>query len=44
MEDTQEAITLCGGYVTEKSCESKTAMRGDKTLWRNWGNEKKRRT
>jgi hypothetical protein len=31
MSDTQEAIPVCGGYAPEKSRESKTAMREDKT-------------
>jgi hypothetical protein len=42
MGDIQEAIAVCGGYVPEKTCERKTAMRENKTLWENWGNGKQR--
>lgn len=37
MGDTYEALAVCGGYVPDKSCKSKTAMREDKTLRENWG-------
>jgi hypothetical protein len=43
MGDTQEALlAVCGGYVAEKSCKSKTAMSEDMTLWENGGYGKQR--